>query len=386
MKKWGVIIIAIFIALIAVVAIRKEIHIKRIAYPQQPAYVVQAAIAKTGDIDDYENYLGEFINYDEAVIKTRVSSTILYCLDEGNSFKKGDVIVRLDDTDIRNSIKALEFTRKALQSELIGQASQTEASYVLYENTLKTYNRYTSLYKKKVISKQELENVQNVYEQAKASFNIGTNKLKSINDNIGSVNAQIIQVSNNLRYTEIRAPFSGAVTAKFLNVGDLAAIGSPIIQIDGSLGGYKILVNVPIYKQIEVGTKAIVSYKDKSIEDPVARVLESAKDNLATVELLLNDNPLKVPSHTYLSVSFVTGRASGVTVPYNAVFRNSENHYFILKVVDGHTKLTPVVVKAKNDKYACVSGINSGDVVLVGYESKLLSIPDNVKVQALLDK
>jgi multidrug efflux pump subunit AcrA (membrane-fusion protein) len=251
---------------------------------------------------------------------------------------------------------------------------------------LKTYNRYTSLYKKRVISKQELENVQNVYEQAKASFNIGTQKLKSINDNIGSVNAQIIQVSNNLRYTEIRAPFSGAVTAKFLNVGDLAVIGSPIIQIDGSSGGYKILVNVPIYKQIEVGTKAIISYKDKSIEDSVARVLKSAKDNLVTVELLLNDNPLQVPSHTYLSVSFVTGRASGVIVPYNAVFRNSENHYFILKVVDGRTKLTPVMVKAKNDKYACVSGINSGDVVLVGYESKLLSIPDNVKVEALLDK
>ncbi len=122
---------------------------------------------------------------------------------EGQEFKKGDILVELDNNLYKQtSVKA--------KAELTG----AEASYK-YTDSIYKYN--IKLYKQEAIGSQELEKSKldkteafSNYQQAKANMIISDIKLNSCS---------------------IKAPFSGRITTKELDEYDYVRTGQPILQI-----------------------------------------------------------------------------------------------------------------------------------------------------------
>jgi multidrug efflux pump subunit AcrA (membrane-fusion protein) len=113
----------------------------------------------------------------------------------------------LDSSDIESNISALTYSQKAILDQIDSAKAQIEASNTQYINAKKEYERYKGLYEKELISKEQLENMENLYKQALANKENALSKVKQLEDQAKSVAGQIESLKSNLKYTEYRAPF-----------------------------------------------------------------------------------------------------------------------------------------------------------------------------------
>jgi len=71
-----------------------------------------------------------------------------------------------------------------------------------------------------------------------------TDLVRSLEDRAAGAAAQLREAETMLGYTELRAPFAGVIARKFVDAGDLAAPGQPLLGLDG-LDGFQIDAAVP---------------------------------------------------------------------------------------------------------------------------------------------
>jgi membrane fusion protein (multidrug efflux system) len=181
-------------------------------------------LAAIGGIYWYIGQLG-YVSTDDAFIdgnKLSISSKILgritqLSVDEGDTVKQGQLLVQLDDTDL----KAKEEQAKALldlSNESINLAK------VNLQKALDDFNRAEKQYKDKIIPKEQYDHSQKAYEAAKAEYNIDISK-------IGTAKAQLNVIKTDLNNTKIYAPMDGVVAKRWALPGDVVTAGEPIFTI-----------------------------------------------------------------------------------------------------------------------------------------------------------
>lgn len=123
--------------------------------------------------------------------------------DVGDTVKAGQLLLTLDNRDVEAQVAQ---ARAALNQ---ARASLADAKF--------NYDRYSSLYKQDAVTRQQYESVKRNYAVAQAG--------------VKAANAQLEQADAERAYAEVRAPFAGVVTARYVQQGDLATPGKPLIEI-----------------------------------------------------------------------------------------------------------------------------------------------------------
>ena len=89
------------------------------------------------------------------------------------------------------------------------------------------------------------------------------------------------EVESQFAYVNLRAPFNGVVTNKFIETGDMANPGAPIISVEGP-GNFEVTASVPESEisKIKSGTEVhvLVKSSDKTLNGTVTEVSTSAKN------------------------------------------------------------------------------------------------------------
>ena len=130
---------------------------------------------------------------EHAVVSTRVSATVrAVAVQEGRRVRKGALLARLADGDLRSQLAA---TRSAWS------AADAHAK------------RIEALAQEGQATRSELEAAQAQRAQAEA---------------------QVSAARESLSYAEIRAPFDGVVQSKRISTGDLVGPGQPLFEVDGA--------------------------------------------------------------------------------------------------------------------------------------------------------
>jgi RND family efflux transporter MFP subunit len=124
-------------------------------------------------------------------------------LKAGQVVKAGDILVRLDDTDLRARRGQAEAVLKAAEAARL----QTEADV----------NRFASLLKSKAVSQQE-------YERAATA-------LKSADAELSRAKESINEIQATLDWATIRSPIQGIVIDKKVDVGDMATPGQMLVTL-----------------------------------------------------------------------------------------------------------------------------------------------------------
>ena len=183
-------------------------------------------------------------------------------------------------------------------------------------------------------------------------------------------------------YAHITAPFSGIVSKRWSDPGDLATPGKPILTIEKA-SPYKVLAQVPQEDLAEIrrGTRVYLTSGERSLEAKVNRVYPTlGKNMLATVEVLTKAAPFNLPSASTVGFDLVTKRVKGLIVPDQAVVRTSQGAY-IYQVKDGAVHIVPITLLGMGNGKAAVTGnVTSGDQVAVAQENKLLTLVEGGKV------
>jgi RND family efflux transporter MFP subunit len=134
----------------------------------------------------------------------------------GTKVQKGSVILRIKDDDLR-----------ARKAQVEAGLEQVKAQMELVE---KDYKRFKALHEQGSATDREWDEVQVNYQKTKAQVASSENQLAEINDL--------------LSYTKIKAPYTGVIAAKYVEEGDIASPGRPLIAVEKE-GDFTLVASVP---------------------------------------------------------------------------------------------------------------------------------------------
>lgn len=182
---------------------------------------------------------------------------------EGQKVKKDDVLAEIDDRDFQNS--------------LVEKQAALESARAKFRETEKNYRRISELYKKEAVSQQQHDQTMALYSEQKAQTD--------------AIAAQVAQTNLNLENTKIKAPFDGFVARKSVEVGQLAAPGTPLFGFVGTQERW-VLAN---FKETDLGALHIGAKVDVEVDAISSRhfsgtVAAIAAATGATFTLLPPDN------------------------------------------------------------------------------------------------
>ena len=194
-----------------------------------------------------------------AVASKATGRLVLLNVREGSQVKKGDVLARLDASDVQ---AAMAQAQAGIRQAEAGVA-QTNVELTNAESELKRSN---GLRAQGFVSIQALDAANNRVNAAKAAI-----KLAQAAVAVSQAQLKVQQVNQD--FTEIRAPFDGVVLMKNANVGDII---TPFSSAAGSQGA---VVTMADMTTLEVEADVSESNLSKAkIDQPVEITLDALPD------------------------------------------------------------------------------------------------------------
>jgi RND family efflux transporter MFP subunit len=267
---------------------------------------------------------------------------------ESQFVKKGELLVRIDETELRSSIDALK-TSLAVQRDDAALAQSI-------------YTRNSKLYRIGGLAKEQLE-VSRVGMEMKRSL-------------VKNTLQKIVQLEHQLSYLAIRAPFDGVVDAILLHEGDLAAVGKPILSM--STSEQKLLFSfAPLKNSVETGQMVVQGEKRLG---EIRAIYPTSTNGLVTAEIVL-DAPVGLPIGSSISVSVVTQSRSGCILPDTTVVHKREGDFLMVYDGEGFSPLSVAVVM--HDHNRIMVDICPKNWVASSSEVKLAALPAYQHVKIL---
>lgn len=190
----------------------------------------------------------------EAMVSSRIMAQVKDILvKEGQTVAGGDekgaeatILALLQDADIKAKLQqaeaqilAVERGIEAAKAKLGAARAQVEAALANREKTLADYRRYEDLRRHEAATGQQVEHARAQKDSAEAGHlaalqevRAGESEIKRLQAQREEAGAAAAEARIMLGYTMIRAPFSGKVVRKLVNVGDMASPGQPLFMIE----------------------------------------------------------------------------------------------------------------------------------------------------------
>ena len=164
---------------------------------------------------------------------------------EGDIVKKGQLLYEIDSKEIEAAERQVDLAIS--QARLALQMNKNQ-----YNNVLTNLARHQRLYKKKMVSKYELETLELAAKNLK-------DMVKIAEEQVNQALAKKDEVLNQYNYLKISAPNDGVIVAKKVNEGEMAIPGMPAVVLT-DLSRLKIVAEISEsqLKEINIGKKVEV--------------------------------------------------------------------------------------------------------------------------------
>jgi RND family efflux transporter MFP subunit len=283
-------------------------------------------------------FTGTVYPWEEAALAAQMASRVrkIY-VKEGDYVKQGQLLVQMDDQ----------------------QLTQIE---IQFNDAKRDFERAEKLKAEGAISDQQYEKFKLAYETLKTNY------------------------EKILENTQLRAPFSGVITAKYLNDGELflmapaggRSVPAILHLMNVSELKVKISVNELDAYKIKIGQKALVTSdflpgeiftgyvtRISPVVDPVSKKVE--------LELRVPNRGNKIKANSFVRVEIDLGETKDLLIPTSAILADPlTGKNFVYVYQDGKAR-KKYVVKGKevNDETVIKSGLNEGDQIIVEGQANL---------------
>jgi len=295
-----------------------------------------------------------------ADLRAEVPAIVMQVLKEnGDTVRRGDLLVRLDDTAIRDGLASAEAAARAS-----GQA---------LEQAERQHERMKTLRGSGMASAQALDD-------AEARRN-------NSQSDVEAAKARAVVARQQLARTEVRAPFDGVVTDRKVSAGDTTQIGKELLKvIDPASMRLEALVSADHVGEVRAGQAVhfrVNGYGEQEFAGKVRRVNPSANPTTRQVEVLVDLVGDKQPrlAGLYAEGRVETASAASLTLPATAVVRDGDKA-LAWRVKDNKLQRATLSVGDRDPRTGDIivkSGVAEGDRV-IRYPTALLK--DGQTVQA----
>jgi RND family efflux transporter MFP subunit len=281
----------------------------------------------------------------KADLRAEVSAVVLQVLKEnGDPVKRGDVLVKLDETSIRDSLLSAE--------EALRAATQA------HEQSQRALERLKTLRASGMTSAQALDDAEVRRNSALSEMSAARSRLAAARQQVGR--------------TVVRAPFDGIVSERKVSNGDTAAIGKELLKvIDPTSMRFEGKVSADKIAAVKVGQPVMFrvnGYGEQQFSGVVKRIDPSANDVTRQVEVLVafaNGVQPRV-SGLYAEGRIDAETADALTLPESAMVRAGDKTYAWR--VKGNTLARADLGVGTRDprtgNFEIRNGLASGDTVL----------------------
>lgn len=216
MKKKAVVVL-ILVAVVgagAALIMKKRHKLAQETPPQTLPVVVTTLTLQTGPVALTLRTTADVQAVRDSVVSSRLTAYVTALpLFEGERFKRGDLLARLDMSP---------------PGQGQAQGSSLDADLAAAESNLKAeqerLRRAQALYPIQGISQEQLQSAEAAFAAARARHAVAR---------------------ENLRNATVTAPFAGVVSQRLAQPGDLATPGKPLLKIVDTSSGNRLLVSVP---------------------------------------------------------------------------------------------------------------------------------------------
>ena len=319
-----------------------------------------------------------------ATVSSKVTGKVVgVFIEEGQVVEEGEVLAQLDDSNARA-------TFAQAKAQLAQAEANAEAATAAYENASPLFERNKELVAEGVISA-------NTFEASKTNYDAARTGLAVAKSAVDVASAALTVAQRNLDDMTVRAPFSGVVTVKAAQPGEMV---SPISAGGGftrtgictvvDMESLEVQVDVSenFISRVYAGQSAVITlnaYPDWRIPGEIIAVIPTADRAKATVlvRVAFKEKDERVIPDMGARVSFLDDRSAsasdgeenatpqGVIVPADAVQASGGSGTVF--VVDGdRVERRTVRLGARNASGQTVlSGLAPGDRVAIGDFSQL---------------
>lgn len=258
-------------------------------------------------------------------------------------------------------------TLAIVRSDVINVNAQN--ANAVYQNAVADYTRFENAFKTGGVTKQQLD-------QAKLAMVNSKSQLTQANINVGD--------------TRIKAPISGVINKKYIEIGSIIT-GMPATELFEIVNVSKLKLNVSVNESqvasLKVGspTKVTASvYPDKTFDGKITFIAAKADASLNfPVEIEITNNASKdLKAGMYGTAEFASKqqKQSLKIVPRNAFVGSvSSNQVFVIE--NGIAKLKTVTAgRILGDKVEILNGLNEGETVIVTGQ---INLQDGSKVEVI---
>ena len=295
MKYIKILIAVLVVAGLGIAGVKKiqDARAKDAGLPKAKIYpiVVSTMTPKLSLVKLTLPYLAEVANDKDVKLAARIAARVQKIQSSGTHVKKGDLIVKLDITNIQSSLKSVK--------------KQIQATEVALKNLQATHKRTVELL---AVQGASIEESQKEITMI-ASSEAGLNALKQ----------QEIELKNNLSYATIVSPVDGVIAKTFVSGGAISAPGKPLVAIS-SKNGFYLLVRVPS----DVPLRG-VDFDGKSY---TATPLNTTYHSLAEYKVYTGDANLV--SGDRVQVDVVVFDQKGLLLPFDAILNRDGKSYVLV--------------------------------------------------------
>lgn len=281
----------------------------------------------------------------KADLRAEVSAVVLQVLKEnGDTVRRGDVLVRLDQTSIRDNLQS-------------AQANARNATLAL-DQAERNLQRLKTLRASGMTSLQALDDAE-----------VRRNAAQS---ELSASNARAVVALQQLERTLVRAPFDGVVSDRKASAGDTASVGKELLKvIDPGSMRFAGRVSADKISVVSVGQAVsfrINGYAGQEFRGKVTRVDPSANDVTRQVEVLVSINDAKQPrvAGLYAEGTIEATSMKAVTLPESVLVRAGDKAS-AWRVKANRLNQIELALGARDPRsghFEVRSGLAEGDIIL----------------------
>jgi HlyD family secretion protein len=253
---------------------------------------------------------------------------------EGGEVEAGDVVVRLDDSELRSRLDAARARREGEQFRLEAERARLAGPKHSLENARTALERQQSLFESGDVSRQALDDALNRVAELEATVEAGVRNISVIESGVAAAAADIAQVEELIAKTVIRSPISGTLIQLNAEVGELVVVGTmnnagTVILTIANLRRMRLDARVAesAIARVEDGQAAEVrinAYPDRVFRGTVERVaLQRTVDRDGTgyfkVEVMLALDGERILSGLAANVEIEVAEREGLLVPSQSI-------------------------------------------------------------------
>lgn len=351
---------------------------------------VDVAPVKGHSLERKVEFVGSLMADEEVTVSSEMDNIIeRIAVDLGDRVKKGDLLVRLADEELKLKAEEAHFYLKEVMAKLgidekireVSDPAQTtvgKKARADLDDAELSLKRVQSLVEQKIASRQGLDNAETRFKIARENYQAALESVKTLMATLEAKKAWLALAKKKLADTLIKAPIDGAVSERFVSSGEYVKVGNPLVTLvrDNPL---KLRGFVPerYAAEIQVGQEVafvVDAYPAAVFKGKIARISPSSNVDTRSIGLeasIPNDKLLLKPGF-FAKATVSTRIDEGVPVIPNAALYTfaGVNKVFVIEEGRVHQRFVKLGVR-DGEFVEVVEGVKVGEMVAVSGLNRL---------------